>query len=82
MVEKSSPPRMKAILRLLEQTGMRENEAVTLEALDVSWQTQPIRLTRTKTGRPRTLDWRAGGRPQAWAAVPSWDRRRPQKLRC
>lgn len=64
MVEKliaAAPPGMATILRLLEQTGMRENEAVTLEASDVSWEARQIRLTRTKTNRPRTLEWRTPG---------------------
>jgi integrase len=57
----AAPEGMAAILRLLEQTGMRENEAVTLEARDVDWNAHKITLTRTKTSRPRTLDWRTPG---------------------
>lgn len=57
----AAPPGMAAILRLLEQTGMRENEAVTLEAPSVAWEARQIRLTVTKTNRPRTLEWRTPG---------------------
>jgi integrase len=57
----AAPPGMAAILRLLDQTGMRENEAVTLEAADLDCQARQIRLLRTKTNRPRTLDWRTPG---------------------
>lgn len=60
MVEKmiaAAPPGMAQTLRLLEQTGMREGEAVTLEASDIDWASRHIRLTRTKTSRPRTLEW-------------------------
>lgn len=56
-----APPGMAAILRLLDQTGMREAEAVTLERHEVEWQRRQITLTRTKTDRPRTLDWRTPG---------------------
>jgi len=55
----ASPPGVASILRLLEQTGMRENEAVTLAAAEVC--DRQIRLIRTKTNRPRTLDWRTPG---------------------
>jgi hypothetical protein len=57
----ASPPGVARILRLLEQTGMRENEAVTLAASDVDRGGKQIRLIRTKTNRPRTLDWRTPG---------------------
>src|SRR5262249_37361129 len=50
----ASPPGIALVLRLLEQTGMRENEAVTLAANDVGWLQKQIRLTKTKTNRPRT----------------------------
>ena len=55
----ASPPGVASILRLLEQTGMREMEAVTLAAAEVC--DRQIRLIRTKTNRPRTLDWRTPG---------------------
>jgi len=64
MVEKmiaAAPPGMASILRLLERTGMREGEAVALEATDVDWAGHQIRLTRTKTSRPRTLEWETPG---------------------
>jgi integrase len=44
-------------VRLLNQTGMRENEAVTLTASDVNRERKQIMLVCTKTNRPRTLDW-------------------------
>lgn len=54
-------PGIAAVLRLLDQTGMRENEAVTLSAADLDRSGRQIRLTRTKTSRPRTLDWTTPG---------------------
>jgi site-specific recombinase XerD len=39
-------------VRLLNQTGMRENEAVTLTASDVNRERKQIMLVRTKTNRP------------------------------
>jgi integrase/recombinase XerD len=64
MVEKliaAAPPGMASILRLLACTGMREGEAVALEATDIDWVGRQIRLTRTKTSRPRTLEWATPG---------------------
>jgi len=64
MIEKliaAAPPGMAAVLRLLEQTGMRENEAVSLEASDIDRNRRQIMLVRTKTNRPRTLEWRTPG---------------------
>jgi integrase len=64
MVEKliaAAPPGMAAALRLLAETGMRETEAVMLEASDIDRAAQQIRLLKTKTNRPRTLDWRTPG---------------------
>ena len=55
----ASPPGVASILRLLEQSGMREMEAVTLAGAEV--RDRQIRLIRTKTNRPRTLDWRTPG---------------------
>lgn len=49
------PPAMAAILRLLDQTGMREAEAVTLTADQIDWKAATITLTRTKTNRPRSI---------------------------
>ena len=51
------PSGMADIMRLLDQTGMRMAEAVTLEADQVDWQARTITLTRTKTSRPRTLSF-------------------------
>lgn len=48
---------MAAILDLLEQTGMRENEAVSLTADNADHERRQIRLLRTKTSRPRTIAW-------------------------
>jgi integrase len=52
------PEAMAKVLRLLDQTGMRENEAVVLTASDVNKERKQITLLRTKTSRPRTLDWK------------------------
>jgi integrase/recombinase XerD len=52
----AAPPGMAAILQLLDQTGMRENEAVTLERDDIDESARQIRLIETKTNRPRTLN--------------------------
>jgi integrase/recombinase XerD len=57
----AAPEGMAHILRLLNETGMRENEAVSLERTDVSWETHQIRLIRTKTNRPRTIEWKTPG---------------------
>ena len=51
----AAPPAMAKILRLLDQTGMRANEAVTLAAEDVKFERKQITLMRTKTSRPRTI---------------------------
>lgn len=56
-----APPSMAAVLRLLNATGMRENEAVTLERSDVDWSNERITLLRTKTNRPRAINWRSPG---------------------
>lgn len=57
----SAPEPMAKVLRLLYQTGMREDEAVQLERSDVDWNRRKITLTETKTSRPRTLDWNTPG---------------------
>lgn len=57
----AAPAPMRAIIRLLDQTGMRANEAVTLAADDVEWKERQINLLRTKTSRPRTIRWRTPG---------------------
>ena len=56
-----APPGMAAVLRLLDASGMRENEAVTLERPEVDWRVGQITLLRTKTNRPRVIDWRTPG---------------------
>lgn len=56
-----APPEMQAVLRLLDATGMRENEAVTLDRANVDFEQQRIVLTRTKTNRPRALNWQTPG---------------------
>ncbi|WEQ56302.1 tyrosine-type recombinase/integrase [Komagataeibacter nataicola] len=60
-VKTACPPGMAAILDLLEQTGMRENEAVSLMAENVDHERHQIRLIRTKTSRPRTIAWATPG---------------------
>lgn len=55
------PLGMARIVRLLDQGGMRENEAVTLTASDIDRKAEQINLTLTKTSRPRTLDWKTPG---------------------
>ena len=56
-----APAPMAAILRLLNATGMRAQEAVTLERHQVDDARAQIVLTRTKTGRPRTLAFKTPG---------------------
>lgn len=51
------PEAMAKVLRLLNETGMREAEAVSLTASDVNSDRKQITLLRTKTSRPRILDW-------------------------
>ena len=57
----AAPPAMAAVLRLLDQTGMREAEAVNLDAADLDRARRQIRLLRTKTSRPRTIAWTTPG---------------------
>lgn len=52
-----APKPMQPLIRLLDATGMRENEAVMLERLDIDWTARQIRLNKTKTSRPRVLSW-------------------------
>jgi integrase/recombinase XerD len=52
------PPMMGRMMRLAEKTGMRENEIVTLEHSQLRKAndgTPQIRLTKTKTNRPRVI---------------------------
>ena len=51
------PIAMLPILRLLDETGMRLNEAVSLEYWQVDWANRAIRLTKTKTNRPRVISF-------------------------
>ncbi len=55
------PPPMAEMCRLLEQTGMRLDEAVTLELAEIDHEREQLLLARTKTDRPRTLPWRTPG---------------------
>lgn len=55
------PKSMADILRLLDQTGMREAEAVTLSSDQIDWQSNTITLIRTKTNRPRTIPFLTKG---------------------
>ena len=56
-----APRGMANILRLLDQSGMRLNEAVTLGRRDVDHQARTVTLTRTKSSRPRTLPFATPG---------------------
>lgn len=56
-----APAGMSDILRLLDQTGMRLNEAVSLERRQVDRDGQTITLLITKNSRPRVIDWRTPG---------------------
>lgn len=61
LVISHAPEGMRPLIRLLDATGMREAEAVNLERGDIDWEQQLIRLTKTKTSRPRTLRWATPG---------------------
>lgn len=52
------PPSMADLLQLLDQTGMRLNEAVTLERWQVDFDKQQILLDKTKTDRPRVISFK------------------------
>lgn len=56
-----APAGMVAPLRLLAETGMRENEAVTLEATNINHTSRTITLVKTKSSRPRRLNWQTPG---------------------
>ncbi len=56
-----APKPMVVLLRFLAETGMRENEAVTLEPKDIDISGRKITLVRTKSSRPRTLNWKTPG---------------------
>lgn len=55
------PEGMADILLLLDRTGMREAEAVTLASDQVDWIAGTLTLIRTKTNRPRTLPFSTPG---------------------
>jgi integrase/recombinase XerD len=59
----SAPAAMAKVLRLLDQTGMRANEAVTLAVEDIDFERRQISLTMTmtKTNRPRTIPFATPG---------------------
>jgi integrase/recombinase XerD len=57
----AAPAGLAAALRLLAETGMRENEAANLEWRDVDQSRRTITLVRTKTNRPRTIAWKTPG---------------------
>jgi integrase/recombinase XerD len=61
LVLAEAPAAMRSILTLLDQTGMRADEAVKLEGQDVDAGRRQIRLLKAKTNRPRTLDWQTPG---------------------
>lgn len=55
------PTGMAPILRLLDQTGMRQAEAVNLTQRSIDQQRQTITLIHTKTSRPRVIEWQTPG---------------------
>lgn len=76
------PPTMAPILRLLDQTGMRQAEAVSLSGRAIDWKRHTITLIHTKTSRPRVIDWETpggnaalilNGLPMSGALFPSSD---------
>lgn len=56
-----APPNIVPILRLLLETGAREQEIVSLEWSQVDALRRQITLIRTKTSRPRVLNWETPG---------------------
>jgi integrase len=52
---KACPPGLARMVRLLEQTGMREEEAASLEWSQVNLARAEILLTKTKTNTPRVV---------------------------
>jgi integrase len=51
----NAPPMAGRIIRLLAETGMRQEEVCGLESSQVSIQRREIRLTKTKTSSPRVV---------------------------
>jgi integrase/recombinase XerD len=56
-----APANIVSILRLLLETGAREQEIVTLEWPEVDARRRQITLLKTKTSRPRALNWLTPG---------------------
>lgn len=52
----TAPPMLGALVRLLDTTGMRLEEAATLEWTQVDTERKLIRLYKTKTNAPRAID--------------------------
>ncbi len=63
----SCPPAMAGILRLLDATGMRAEEAAQIERFQIDAERMQILLTRTKTSRPRVIPWATPGGDAAGA---------------
>jgi integrase/recombinase XerD len=57
----AAPELMADILRLLDQSGMREAEAVWLERTAIDREERSVTLMHTKTGRPRSIHWKTPG---------------------
>jgi len=70
-VIEAAPAGMRPVIRLLMETGMREDEAVTLDWSEVAQGARQITLSKTKTNRPRTLNWKTHGGDAAvvWADI-------------
>ena len=49
---------MAEIIRVLDQSGMREGEAVSIERFQVNRVRRQLALVKTKTNRPRVLSWK------------------------
>jgi integrase len=64
------PRTMLPILQLLDETGMRLNEAVSLEDWQVDWVNRTIRLTKTKTNRPRVIAFVTPAGDAGWVLDP------------
>jgi integrase/recombinase XerD len=56
-----APPGMADVLRLLDATGFRLMEGLTLKASQIDHARRQITLTRTKTSRNRVVDWATPG---------------------
>ena len=60
-VIEAAPLGMARILRLLDATGMRENEGVMLTRRQVDPASETITLIHTKGNMPRTINWKTPG---------------------